>query len=89
MKNTVLVNIDKSVVITDAMRELSEDVEFIEHDGNNAWFESDGIVYGVDFYDEQFCIMDFDGIPMQCEWVAQNYELVEVLKAAYKTHAAA
>lgn len=91
MKYKILANITSCLAITQIMEVMAAELKFIEDaDGNDAlWFTYNGEAYGVSVADDgAFSIIDCEGnyFYWHEDWIEQNYELVEVLKAAYKTY---
>ena len=80
MENNILSNIDETICINETIKDLAKKTTLIDSSDTANWIEVDGNEYGIGL--DGGGIMYSDGTPVSDEFEAQNWELVEVLRAA-------
>ena len=80
MENSIISKINESIVVTESIKELASKITLNTETDAAKWFDVKGTTYGVGL--EGGGIMYDDGTPVSDEFLAQEWELVEVLSAA-------
>ena len=81
MEKNILANIDESLCLTEEIKSLALKTKLFDETDTSYWFQVSGDIYGVD-RESVDLIMYEDGTTPSDEFLAENWELFEVLKAA-------
>lgn len=82
LEQVIIKGISETICVTASIQDLAGKVSYIGKNGDSNWFDVNGETYGVD---AEGVIMDEEGVPASEAFLSENWELIEVLRAAAKS----